>query len=534
MWKYMTALSIAGFVVCALVLSMSEEGLASERDSAVEANSEAADIEARRQLAIEQQEQWPESLSSDAGSRTAMGGVIDISVSRIGYNSTSQTSYSEYGVVGDIAAFSSATTACNVGSTVAEWWSGSSGRHPVIAQNMYRMSADGERFEMIGMSWLKHSFCALSEGTCGSCQATNCSTLGIGCADTYTANRNGSTNLGPRRDVNPVGTQFNGSGPGTHDHPYPAPTGSSTIRGRLQVKTSDLSHPGAKYYVEIHYVTHDEPLTVRYNNASWMHVNMPSSPYTGNIINNLPLNQQEVALIAWQEEWEGTGTPVGIKEIVDTQRGMFQLGSRVSNNGDGTWHYEYALHNMNSHLAASSFVIPIAKGVTVTNVGFHDVFYHSGDGYPGLGTFDGTDWLSEDTGAGGDRVLSWSTATFDDSPNGNALRWGTTYNFRFDADTPPENAIGTIVHYRGSTEGPGTPASLSAPTKAPSQQTGGCFCPFDPDLSGGVDAADLAQLLGCWGPVAPGTCDCLQAEPIDDVIDAEDLAHLLGSWGPCS
>ena len=34
MRKYLTALSIAGFVVCAFALSMNEEGLASERDSA--------------------------------------------------------------------------------------------------------------------------------------------------------------------------------------------------------------------------------------------------------------------------------------------------------------------------------------------------------------------------------------------------------------------------------------------------------------------------------------------------------------------
>ncbi|MCH8970106.1 MAG: hypothetical protein IIA66_13440, partial [Planctomycetes bacterium] len=70
--------------------------------------------------------------------------------------------------------------------------------------------------------------------------------------------------------------------------------------------------------------------------------------------------------------------------------------------------------------------------------------------------------------------------------------------------------------------------------QGPSPLTGGCVCPFDSDLSGGVDAADLANLLGCWGPVEPGTCECLQAEPIDDVIDAWDLGNLLGSWGPCS
>lgn len=534
MQKYLAALSITGFVVCAIALSMNEEGFASERDSAEEATLEAADIEAQRQLAIEQEEEWAESFSSDSGIRTAMNGPeqIDISVSRIGNNSTGSSSYREYGIVGDIAAFSSATTACNVGSEIAQWNSGGSqdnnnNRHPLIAQNMYRMSADGERFEMIGMSWLKHSFCALSEPTCGSCQNTNCSTLGIGCADTYTATRNGSTNLGPRRDVNPVGLQYQGSGPGTHSGTYSSPSPSSIIAGRLQVKTSDLSHAGAKYYIEIHYVTHDEGLTNRYNNASWVHVNMPPSPYTGNITSNLPISQQEVVLMAWQEEWEDTNTPVMIRDLIDSQRGLIQIASRVSDNGDGTWHYEYAVHNLNSHLAASSFMVPIPEGVTLTNLDFHDVFYHSGDGYPGFGTFDGTNWAPEDSGTAGSRALAWSTGTFDDSPNGNALRWGTTYNFRFDADTPPQEAIATIVHYRGSTDGPGTPASLTGLTQGPSPL--GSDCLGDIDNDGDVDATDLAMLLGAWGP-NPGNPADFDG---DGTVNAADLAVLLGAWGPC-
>ena len=44
---------------------------------------------------------------------------------------------------------------------------------------------------------------------------------------------------------------------------------------------------------------------------------------------------------------------------------------------------------------------------------------------------------------------------------------------------------------------------------------------------------DLASLLACWGPVEPGTCECLQTEPFDDFINAQDLANLLAAWGSC-
>ena len=40
----------------------------------------------------------------------------------------------------------------------------------------------------------------------------------------------------------------------------------------------------------------------------------------------------------------------------------------------------------------------------------------------------------------------------------------------------------------------------------------------------------LANLLGCWGPVVPGTvCECLDTNQHDGLIEAYDLANLLGS-----
>lgn len=53
-------------------------------------------------------------------------------------------------------------------------------------------------------------------------------------------------------------------------------------------------------------------------------------------------------------------------------------------------------------------------------------------------------------------------------------------------------------------------------------------CQADLDGSGAVDAADLAMLLGAWGP-SSGGCEDLTG---DGTVDAADLAILLGAWGP--
>ena len=58
-------------------------------------------------------------------------------------------------------------------------------------------------------------------------------------------------------------------------------------------------------------------------------------------------------------------------------------------------------------------------------------------------------------------------------------------------------------------------------------------CPTDSDADGDTDAADLAVLLGGWGPCGPGVpCECLDNDSSGS-IDAFDLAVLLGAWGPC-
>lgn len=60
-------------------------------------------------------------------------------------------------------------------------------------------------------------------------------------------------------------------------------------------------------------------------------------------------------------------------------------------------------------------------------------------------------------------------------------------------------------------------------------QAGDC-CPADLAAADNmVNSADLAQLLGSWGP-CPACSGDLNG---DGLVDPADLATLLGSWGPC-
>ncbi len=341
------------------------------------------------------------------------------------------TSTANWGSVGDIAAFSVGTTSCNVGDEEL-LWEASNNLHPVIGQEMFRLK-DG-RFEQIGMSWLKHGFLALAHNACG-CGCDNPGTgtrLGVGCSDPYSSSLNGSqSGLGPRFEVD--------ANTGAFSYPYTlqGQTGNAIYK-RLQVHHSDLDpalNPGATYFVTAHYVTPDDAAAGNhYNNVSYRGVNVSGGGSSWSISVTGSTQQESPAIAAWQAADPG----VAMQQFDDPEGGRFWLGYRVTVNKDETYHYEYALYNMNSHLSGRRFSVPVPDGVILTNIEFHDVDYHSGEPY------DGMDWTDERSGG----VLTWSTDTFDTDEFANALRWGTLYNFRFDADSPPQAANATVGLFR--------------------------------------------------------------------------------------
>ena len=133
--------------------------------------------------------------------------------------------------------------------------------------------------------------------------------------------------------------------------------------------------------------------------------------------------------------------------------GLFILSAKASDLGDGFWHYEYALHNMNSDRSGQAFSVPLPSGAIVENVGFHDVDYHSGE------PFDLTDWPAMVS----DDAITWATTSYDVNPDANALRWGTLYNFRFDANVEPRSATVTLQLFK-----PGQPEDVTVYTIGPS------------------------------------------------------------------
>ncbi|MCZ6735532.1 MAG: hypothetical protein O7C65_07070 [Planctomycetota bacterium] len=444
----------------------------------------------------------------------AGGGAADVAV-------CDMPNWVKHGVVGSITAYSFGTTSVNVGTVNLNWIDGSP-NHPVISQNMFRLK-DG-KFEHIGQSWLKHGFCALQLTGCGACAAQGgcLSFLKPGCRDPYSAGLNGSQGgLGPKFEVN--------AATGVFLWPYTADgVGGNTIYKRLQVATADLANPGALYFIEGQYIAPDDAAAGNdNNNASYRRVNISGS-------HNLSFvgvtQQQDPAIQAWQDQ-----DPSVSLVIIDVANdGRFILGYKATDLGGGIWHYEYALQNLNSDRSGQSFSVSIPACVTVTNEGFHDVFYHSGEPY------DGTDWPV--TVGGGE--VSWSTDDFTSDPNANALRWGTMYNYRFDADSPPTPVTVEIGLFKTA------PASVTVddvlgpagPTLSP-DITGPLSVP-----DGCVDAFDLGAMLAAWcsavndpNPPSPPCENCNPASLClvdisgadmvpDGCVDAFDLAKLLAAW----
>ncbi|NNM26252.1 MAG: hypothetical protein HKO59_09775 [Phycisphaerales bacterium] len=405
----------------------------------------------------------------------------------------------------DETAYSFANTMCNIGDEDLAIVVLPSTAHPFKGQNLFRLSAG--RFEQIGQAWLLHDFCALHMPLpgCGTCPgAGGCLPFLLPeCSDSHSAAISGAQALlTPKWEVN----AFSGDFVVPPDQGEGVPT---TLHRRLRVRIDDLDpagHPDARFFAEVQQIAADDAAAGNSeNNASFREVSLAPGTLDLTVTGAIEIGRPAIAA------WADADPTVTLVEARVPREGLLWLASRVADLGDGRWSYEYAIQNLNSDRAVGAIRIPVAPGVTVTDVGFHDVDYHSGEAW------DSTDWDATVT----PDAVAWATTPYDLDPFANALRWGTLYNVRFVADAPPAPALARLELFK-----PGTPAFVEAPVMAPVAST----CPADLDESGDVGFTDLLALLAAWGPCGGCVADL---DGSGDVGFA-DLLTLLAAWGVCA
>jgi hypothetical protein len=380
------------------------------------------------------------SLCGVAGAFTLLlcgaAGAVDPGLPTLGPDVTVSvlTDVTNWGATSGIRGYSVGTTSCNIGNAPVNWcddFPNCDGgqlqppQHPVIAQALYRL--EDERFVQLGISWLKHGFVSTNSG--GACKQ-----------GTYSGGMNGSRPMGMRSEVNATTGVF----------PFPESfVGSSTAYDqRIKVAETELDpaiHTTALFWVDAQYISDNDAQGGNgLNNASYRPVSVTagtySLPFSGALV------RERTAVHAWKAA--DAGVEIHNVDLPGAIVERYEVARKVTDNLDGTWHYEYVIRNMNSDRSARAFTVDFPDGTAITNVGFRDSEHHSGEPYST------SDWDSSVTQATG--TVTWGTATFDSNPNANALRWATMFNFWFDAAVPPDAEIHSLGLFK-----PGSPTDLS-------------------------------------------------------------------------
>lgn len=360
---------------------------------------------------------------------------------------------SQFGSSGTQVGLALGTEVCNAGTVDVGWHALPNTDHPVVPQNLYRMSggaANDERFEQIGQSSVAHGFFALAQNSCGfGCSGGgDGSVLRSGCSNVDSPAYNSGPNLGSRAWIDPFTGAYPPAHPNPNDHIGHTHNG---VSHRILVEADDLNttlNQGAAYYAEAQFVTPHEGTWCQsnpgecnmYNNVSYRRFNVIGTTS----FNFSPIGatvQTQPAIYAWPD-----ATQVRIEPDPGND-GTGIAAYKVTNPSFGVWHYEYAIYNENMDRAIRSFRIPLEPGIVLSNIGFHAPPQHPGwatDGTAGNTGFSSAPWTQMNT----ETFMSWNAETFMQNPNANAIRWGTMYNFRFDANRPPQNVNATVGFFK--------------------------------------------------------------------------------------
>jgi hypothetical protein len=345
---------------------------------------------------------------------------------------------------------------CNPGSVGIPWTAAMQSNHPKFGFLLVRVS--GGKIEQVNdWSFCKHAFTSTNySGACGTCNTPGGSVMGVGCSDTYGAGNNADRFwLGPPAEIdpwlgtwNPVGSYF--------DYGDPAVTGAAAIDGvrtltgtqtgafdavknRMTVREADLLTPSAQYYYAIQLIHQGESVANRGDNLA----SRGCTPTYGGSTWSFPNNANPMTHGSVLTRWPGAEVNVGQNGNDD---GRFFVGCVVTPLGGGSYHYEYAVHNVDNNRGGATLRVPIDAGAVASNFSFGDI---------------DTNALNEWTAA---RVGNEIVFT---APASNPLNWGTIYNFGFDANFAPGSGLVTLDEAR---LGPGA-LSVGVGAKVPSGST---------------------------------------------------------------
>ncbi|HEY4273802.1 MAG TPA: hypothetical protein VGM65_17525 [Candidatus Udaeobacter sp.] len=419
----------------------------------------------------------------------------------------------ENGAVNGRVGLALGTDACNKGTVDVDWLALPNNDHPFIPQNLYRMSggADNtEQFEQIGQSWGKHAFAAASSNTCGfGCNGVGGSHLGSGCSDAYGSGLNGGQDgIGSRAWVNPFTGSFPGSTANNHSGHH-----HDVTSHRILVDVNDLNtslNVGATYFAEAEYIvpheytwcqTHPGECNM-YNDASYRRYNVSGVNQPFSFSSAAATVREQAAIFAW------TDATVIRAEPDPGNDGIWFMGFKVTNPTTGVWHYEYALYNQNLDRAIQSFTVPLGPGVNVSNIGFHAPIQQPGwanDGTQGDAGYSSTPWnVTQDASS-----ITWNTETFAQNQNANAIRFGTLYNFRFDADQAPNPTDATVGFFKTGAPMPAlieAPGSVPTPSPTPTPTASPTPTPTPTPIPTPSPCAGLT-IVQIGGSIVPGSTD---------------------------
>lgn len=452
-------------------------------------------------------------IASVAGASAALGAVEGADIVYCDFGSGGTSAVSNFGSTGAGATkmwgYAYASYTHNMGTEPLRWNTGGNNGAPVMAMNMYRLH--NGRLEQIGMGFAKYACCVANGTACNipgqspACGTGPSGTLRPGCTDSYSASYNGGwSRLGPRSGIN----AFTGV-----VSPVPSGTSTDPTWRRVRVFERDMStanYPGALFFIEGAFVCSDDaPAGNGANNNTYRRVNVTQGTFAQTAVDTA--QKTKPAIYAWRDYGNGVSGNAGIpdpsvviREVGIPNEGVFVAAAKVTDLGNCTWRYDYAVENINSHRSGAALMIPIGSNVTVTDTYFKDVDYHSGEPY------DNTDWTVT---VNSSSVTFAGTQTFEQNPNANALRWGTMYNFSFVSNSPPINGNLELAIFRPAAGSAVNSIAISA-MPVPSSA-----CPADYDRNGGVDGGDLGAYVADYEAGTP----CADIDG-NGGIDAGDLA----------